>query len=312
MKKYLCIPLMMFSCYSYSQCPAGSITSEQNLVVNGDFEERNKSFASDYLYHKSEGAGHYSIVTDAAIFSNEYFRGKGDGFFMAVDGAAGVNKTVWKQLINVKKNTNYFFSCWVNTLNVSTGPPAVLQFSINGKLLDKPFHCPNQLHKWEQFSVLWNSGNEENAVVRIVSQNPHLHGNDFGLDCIKFYECTEVQLKIEENKSIVLRNVLFETNSASLLESSYSELNKLVDYLSKNIDKTIAVFGYTDNVGSEEFNQKLSEERARSVMTYMLQCGIDGSRMTFLGHGENNPIASNETIEGRQKNRRVEFIINAN
>lgn len=309
MKKYVCIPLILLSHYVYSQCPEGSITSEQNLVVNGDFEEKNKAFESNYLFSKYAGSGHYSIVNDASIFSKEFFKGKGDHFFMAVDGAEGQNKIVWKQAINVKKNTNYFFSCWVNTLNIKTGPPAVLQFSINGDLLDKPFICPNKLQKWEQFSVVWNSGNEEKIAIRIVSQNPHLHGNDFGLDRIKFYECSEMNLTIEENKSIVLRNVFFKINSALLLESSFSELEKVEDYLSQNINKTIAIFGYTDNIGSEKLNQKLSEERAKSVMNYFLQSGIDSSRISFSGCGEDNPIETNETIEGRQKNRRVEFII---
>ncbi len=302
--------MMIFSHYVYSQCPEGSITSEQNLVENGDFEEKNNSFDSDYLQSIYAGAGHYTITNDASKFSKYFFVGKGDGFYMAVDGAVGQNKTVWKQRINVKKNTNYFFSCWVNTLNIRTGPPAVLQFSINGILLDKAFKCPDVLHKWVQFSVVWNSGDQEEIAIRIVSQNPHMDGNDFGLDRIKFYECEEINLKIEENKSIVLRNVLFETNSALLLKSSFTELKRLVGYLSQNIDKTITIIGYTDNVGDKKSNQKLSEQRARSVKNYLIQSGIDNARITSSGFGENYPMESNETIEGRQKNRRVEFVIN--
>ncbi len=307
MKNSIRIILLIGCQYANSQCPAGSITSEQNLVINGDFEE-NTPIESDYIKN-GEYAGTYRISDDAAKFSRNFFTGKGDGFFMAVDGAAGPNKTVWKQTINVKKNTNYYFSCWVNTLNIKTGPPAVLQFSINEVLLDKPFHCPTELNVWKQFSVVWNSGNNQRIAIRIVSQNAHLDGNDFGLDRIKFYECQEVNLKIEENKPIVLRNVLFKTNSALLMESSFTELNKLVKYLSQNPDKTIVISGHTDNVGNEGSNQKLSEERAQSVKIYLIKNGVDKSRITSIGYGENKPIESNETIEGRQKNRRVEFII---
>lgn len=292
----------------FSQCPEGLITSEQNLVKNGDFEESNTPFESDYSEEELAGASHYRITDDAYNFSPIYFKGKGDGNFMAVDGANGRNLTVWMQNISVKKNTTYFFSCWVNTLNVKTGPPAVLQFSINGKLLDRPFVCPNKLNKWEQFFVLWDSKDEEKIAIRIVSQNPDWDGNDFGLDRIKFYECQEIKLKIVEDKPVVLRNVLFDTNSATILESSFAELDELVKYLNLKKDKKIDISGHTDNIGSDNANQKLSEARAKSVMNYLIQKGIDENRLTSVGQGEKIPVDSNDTFEGRQKNRRVEFV----
>lgn len=142
-----------------------------------------------------------------------------------------------------------------------------------------------------------------------MSQNPDWDGNDFGLDRIKFYECQEVKLKIVEDQPVVLRNVLFDTNSAVILESSFSELNELVGYLKRNIDKKIDISGHTDNVGSDAANQKLSDARAKSVMSYLVTNGIEESRMTAIGFGEEKPVDSNDTFEGRQKNRRVEFII---
>ncbi len=292
----------------FSQCPEGLITSEQNLVKNGDFEETTTPFDSDYYEEELAGASHYRITDDAYKFSPIYFKGKGEGNFMAVDGANGPNKTVWSQKISVKKNTTYFFSCWVNTLNVKTGPPAVLQFSINGNLLDKPFKCPNKLNKWEQFFVLWNSEEKEQIEIRIVSQNPDWDGNDFGLDRIKFYECQEVKLKIVEDKPVVLRNVLFDTNSAVIVASSFSELDELVGYLKRSKDKKIVLSGHTDTVGSDSANQKLSEARAKSVMEYLVQKGIENNRLSAVGFGEEKPVDSNDTFEGRQKNRRVEFV----
>ncbi len=302
--------LIVFSVsVAFSQCPEGLITSEQNLVKNGDFEEGSTPFDSDYRERELAGASNYRITDNAYKFSPIYFKGKGDGNFMAVDGANGANKTVWSQKIAVKKNTTYFFSCWVNTLNIKTGPPAVLQFSINGKLLDVPFKCPKKLNKWEQFFVLWNSEGAENIKIRIVSQNPDWDGNDFGLDRIKFYECEEVKLKITEDQPVVLRNVLFDTNSSVILESSFSELNELVSYLKRNMDKKIDISGHTDNVGSDSANQKLSQARAKSVMNYLVEKGIEENRLTATGLGEEKPTDSNDTFEGRQKNRRVEFIV---
>ncbi len=257
MKIYLVFLFILLSQYAFSQCPEGSITSDQNLVVNGDFEEKTHSFESDYIAGKSAEPGYYSITNNAARFSRRFFTGKGTGYFMAVDGSTGRIKTVWKQTIFVEHNTHYFFSCWVNTLNIETGQPAILQFSINGKLLDKPFNCPDKLNTWKQFSVHWHSEEKTEIVIRIVSQNPHLHGNDFGLDRIKFYKCTDVEINIEENKAIVLRNVLFETNSAVLLETSCADLEDLVHFLSRQPSKKITISGYTDNVGSTESNLKL-------------------------------------------------------
>ena len=71
----------------------------------------------------------------------------------------------------------------------------------------------------------------------------------------------------------------------------------------------LAIEGHTDSVGSDEFNQKLSENRASSVNTYLTECGLPADTMTTVGFGESKPIASNDTNEGRQKNRRVEIVI---
>ena len=74
----------------------------------------------------------------------------------------------------------------------------------------------------------------------------------------------------------------------------------------------IEISGHTDNVGSDSFNQKLSEDRAKSVARYIILKGIPRERIDFVGYGESEPIASNDTSEGRKENRRVEFKILSN
>jgi OmpA-OmpF porin, OOP family len=77
-------------------------------------------------------------------------------------------------------------------------------------------------------------------------------------------------------------------------------------------DKNITIEGHTDNIGTNEYNQKLSEKRAKSVRQYLIdKFGINGSRLTAVGYGEEKPIASNDTAEGRQTNRRVEAVLEA-
>lgn len=110
-------------------------------------------------------------------------------------------------------------------------------------------------------------------------------------------------------KPIVLENVLFETNRSTLLKESFVSLDKLVDQLQKNKQLKIEIDGHTDNVGDEIQNQKLSEERAKKIVDYLVSKKIEQKRLTSKGFGSQHPIASNETDEGRKKNRRVAFIV---
>jgi outer membrane protein OmpA-like peptidoglycan-associated protein len=112
-----------------------------------------------------------------------------------------------------------------------------------------------------------------------------------------------------KKKPVILKNVLFETNKSVLLKSSFAELNKLLKMLQDNTKLKIEIRGHTDNQGDETKNQILSEERAKAVMEYLVSKGIEPRRILYIGYGSRNPIASNDTAEGRMKNRRVEFAI---
>ncbi|MBN1153565.1 OmpA family protein [candidate division KSB1 bacterium] len=105
----------------------------------------------------------------------------------------------------------------------------------------------------------------------------------------------------------VLRGINFSTGSATLTAESLPVLNKMVTLLQEHKDVEIEVRGYTDSVGSATANQRLSERRAKTVMDYLIEAGIDASRLSVVGHGEKDPIASNRTAEGRAQNRRIEF-----
>ena len=111
------------------------------------------------------------------------------------------------------------------------------------------------------------------------------------------------------DKPIALNNIFFETGSAKLLPSSNPELNKLVWTLRNNESMRIEIRGHTDDVGMDDYNQLLSEERAKSVYQYLIDRGIDASRLSFKGFGETQPVATNETEEGRKMNRRTEFVV---
>ncbi len=114
---------------------------------------------------------------------------------------------------------------------------------------------------------------------------------------------------IQEGASVVLNNVFFETAKYDLKESSRAELMKLVSFLEQNPDLRIRLEGHTDSIGTEQDNQVLSENRARSVYEFLVENGISKDRLTYKGYGEERPIATNETPEGRSKNRRTAFTI---
>ncbi len=115
--------------------------------------------------------------------------------------------------------------------------------------------------------------------------------------------------KIQKGKAYTINDIKYEINSSKLLSSSKIVLNGFGDWLKDNLDLRIEVQGHTDNVGSNEANMALSMDRAFSVMEYLIEVGIDKSRLRFKGYGETNPKASNETSEGRKVNRRTDFLI---
>lgn len=109
------------------------------------------------------------------------------------------------------------------------------------------------------------------------------------------------------SKPVVLRNVFFNTGSAELRPASKPELDRLAELLRETPGLRIRINGHTDNVGTAEDNQQLSQARAKAVYQYLVEQGIDDSRLAYKGFGESRPVASNETAEGRQRNRRTEF-----
>jgi outer membrane protein OmpA-like peptidoglycan-associated protein len=115
--------------------------------------------------------------------------------------------------------------------------------------------------------------------------------------------------RVEIGKGIALNNIFFEYKKASLSKESKVELSRILKLMKKYPSLEIEVSGHTDNVGGEEYNKSLSLRRARSVVNYLVKNGIEANRMTAKGYGFDKPIASNDTEEGRKKNRRSEVII---
>lgn len=112
---------------------------------------------------------------------------------------------------------------------------------------------------------------------------------------------------LNKNGSIAL-NILFETGKSAIEKESLAIVDQIYDLLSKNNELKVSIEGHTDNVGNAASNKTLSQERAKSVTDALIAKGIDKSRLTFTGWGQEKPVADNSTDEGRAKNRRVEIV----
>lgn len=115
--------------------------------------------------------------------------------------------------------------------------------------------------------------------------------------------------ELQPNTKLPLKDILFESNSSEIIESSYRELKRLVKLMKDNPNITVELAAHTDDVGSDKYNMKLSESRAKSVSMYVMQFGIPKARLVPKGYGETQPAVANDTEENKAKNRRVELMV---
>jgi outer membrane protein OmpA-like peptidoglycan-associated protein len=123
------------------------------------------------------------------------------------------------------------------------------------------------------------------------------------------YGCPE---DVKTKLTYIAKNIYFHTNKATLQEISYEALNQLADILTKYPNTKLTIEGHTDNTGSNAYNLELSKNRAQAVVDYLVSKGIAVSRLSAVGFGEDKPVTTNNTAEGRTLNRRVELILTEN
>lgn len=114
---------------------------------------------------------------------------------------------------------------------------------------------------------------------------------------------------LDKGASVVLNNIFFDFDSYEIRERSYTELRKIEKFLKKNPQIRIEIAGHTDNKGSEDYNMNLSRQRAKSVYDYLVNRGISTKQISYKGYGDTRPMVPNDSEENRQRNRRIEFVI---
>jgi OmpA-OmpF porin, OOP family len=147
-------------------------------------------------------------------------------------------------------------------------------------------------------------------ALNFTSQNENL-------DTRHIKAFTEVQMDlhiipVETGSTMVMNNLFFDFDKATIKSESYPELNRIAQFLKDNPEVSLLLSGHTDSFGTELYNQKLSERRAKAVVDYFITKGIATERLEYLGYGESKPVANNKTEKNRKKNRRVEFEIKIN
>ncbi len=139
------------------------------------------------------------------------------------------------------------------------------------------------------------------------SQNVNLTKQD---SSIRINEDIVLNLLLDlkaKDEVILLNNIFFEFDKAELLPESYAELNRVVKFLMQNPSQSVEISGHTDNKGTNEYNRELSDRRAKAVVEYLVENGCNAENIVARGYGESKPVATNDTENGRAKNRRVEM-----
>lgn len=151
-----------------------------------------------------------------------------------------------------------------------------------------------------------------NYGIAVEKQDYLFHSENFDIPLVSGYQEVEKNIalkKIKVGSTIVLRNIFYDYDKATLRPESVAELERLLKLLQDVPTLVIEIGGHTDSDGSDDYNQKLSQNRSKSVVDYLISKGIKAERLVARGYGETVPIDTNDTPEGKQNNRRTEFKI---
>lgn len=147
----------------------------------------------------------------------------------------------------------------------------------------------------------------DNVTIQCLNCKPPV-ADDLNVDSTYL---TEEQPAFSVGSTFVLKDIFFEFDKSTLLQQSYFELRKLLTLLATYPKMRIEISGHTDDKGSDSYNLRLSESRAKAVTDYLISKGVSEKRLQYKGYGKSRPIDTNDTEEGRANNRRVEFKVTA-
>ncbi len=210
-------------------------------------------------------------------------------------------------------------------VEIEVTPMTIIRGTITDKETEEPLSATIELFDNEEDILLAQfSSDEETGEYAISLPGGKNYGISVQAEDYMFYSenidvieskvqreiINNIELqKVEIGEAIVLENIFFDTGASTLRAESYAELGVLYQMMVDNPNLKIKISGHTDDRGGWDLNKRLSEDRARAVVEFLIDRGIDPDRLEYEGYAYSKPIASNETEEGRQKNRRTEFEI---
>jgi outer membrane protein OmpA-like peptidoglycan-associated protein len=206
--------------------------------------------------------------------------------------------------------------------SVRPDPVAYLKGKVYDKVTGKLLQAEYELINLSSQTVTIQSSTDENGNFLVCLPSGYNYGINVKKSGYLFYSenfmfegqhsVVEPYIKkiilspIREGEKMKLANVFYEVDSWQLKSESISELNNLASLISENKDFVVEIGGYTDSTGTSEYNQQLSEKRARSVVNYLINKGISPERLKYKGYGDTLPVGDNKIPEGRKLNRRTE------
>lgn len=254
-----------------------------------------------------ESTGNYSITFE-------------DKFDMVIDVSA-IDYFSYQEPLNTTNTTDKVLSKNIQLKR------SKIEYNLTGRVIEElsgePVHAALSFYRpgeTEPFEIIVSDSASGKYNVLLDEQGPFLieveaNGYFFLNETYQFpdgqtFTAKNFELrKMATGAKIVIENILFNTGKSTLQSQSYAELDKLVSLLKKNPSIRIEVSGHTDNVGSASVNKRISKTRALTVRNYLISQGIEEERLEYEGYGFEQPIAPNDTPEGRAQNRRVEIKI---
>lgn len=210
------------------------------------------------------------------------------------------------------------------TVEIETIRLTIVKGKISDAITNDPITATIEVTDNEADSVIMTSESSEageylvslpsgkNYAMTIKAKDYLFHSENFNIPQATNYQeiIKDIQMnKLAAGTKVILSNIFFQFGKAVLETISYPELNRVVKLLEAYPKLKIEISGHTDNKGSLAINKKISEERAKAVVEYLLAKDVTVDRLTYKGYAYLQPVASNDTEEGRQRNRRVEFKI---
>lgn len=323
----------------FINCP----TDREQLYYAKGYSSPNKTTADYFNVCASKGGDNsVSVPTNFAGYIKPHSGNAYTGFYPYSVTCTNVSTRKYLQvslLEPLRKDSIYLLSMYVNLgkrsnacltkmgvafsekqVSVKTDKrvdmPAQLVFNSSDSLMDK-----NSWHRLEgHFKA---KGNEQFLIIGMFEKDDSLHtcmvlwDNDprhtkfmyYYVDDISLKQVNKPVWKTEVGSRIVMKNIYFDSDKTELLPASYPELNNLLQLMKDKSTLEIEIVGHTDNSGTEARNKALSEGRSKSVYSYLIEKGISPGRIKYKGMGSSKPVVNNSTFEGREQNRRVEFVV---